>query len=62
MAEEKKNCMICGKAAPVRGGICDPCQQRIRNEALGHQAGERGQAETELKKHGVTPEAPRKKN
>jgi hypothetical protein len=29
---------------------------------LGQQAGERGQAETELKKHGVNPESGRKKN
>ena len=60
MAEEKK-CMICGKAVPLKGGICDPCKDRIRREALGQQAGERGQAETELKKHGVNPESGRKK-
>ena len=63
MAEEKKKCMICGKAAlPLRGGICDPCQDRIRREALGQQAGERGAADTDLKKHGVTPAPPRKKS
>jgi len=40
MAEAKKNCMICGKAAPIlKGGICEPCQERIRREALGEQAG-----------------------
>ena len=61
MANEKK-CMICAKAAPLKGGICDPCQDRIRREALGQQAVERGQAEKELKKHGVTPESGRKKN
>jgi len=61
MAEERK-CMICGKAAPVKGAICDPCQDRIRREALGQQAGERGEAEKELKKHGVTPAPPRKKD
>ncbi len=54
--------MICGKALPLKGGICDPCQERIRGEALGRQAGERGDAERELKKHGVTPEPPRKKD
>jgi hypothetical protein len=61
MAEEKK-CMVCGKAVALKGGICDPCQDRIRREALGQQAGERGQAETELKNHGVNPESGRKKN
>jgi len=50
-----KKCMICAKPAPLKGGICDPCQERIRGEALGRQAGERGQAERELKKHGVNP-------
>jgi hypothetical protein len=62
MAVEKKNCMICGKPALVKGGICDPCQDRIRREALGQQADERGQADRELRKHGVTPEPPKKKN
>lgn len=47
--------MICGKASPLKGGICDPCQERIRGEALGRQTGERSQAERELKKHGVNP-------
>jgi hypothetical protein len=62
MAEEKKkNCMICAKPAALKGGICDPCQDRIRREALGQQAGERGQAETELKKHGVNPSSLGKK-
>ena len=62
MAEEKKKCMVCGKAVALKGGICDPCQDRIRREALGRQAVERGQAEKELKKHGVAPESGRKKN
>jgi hypothetical protein len=55
VAQEQKKCMVCGKATPLKGGICDPCQERIRGEALGRQTGERGQAERELKKHGVNP-------
>lgn len=62
MAEEQKKCMVCAKPAPLKGGICDPCQDRIRREALGQQAGERGRAETELKKHGVDPGSQRKKS
>ena len=62
MAEEPKKCMVCAKAVPLKGGICDPCQDRIRREALGQQAGERDRAETELKKHGVDPESQRKKS
>ena len=60
MAEENKNCMICGKPAAMKGGICDPCQDRIRREALGEQASQGGAAEKELRKHGVAP-APGKK-
>ena len=54
---EKKKCLVCGKLFPiVRGGICDPCQDRIRREAMGEQANVRDQAERELKKQGVNPE------
>lgn len=56
MEQEKKKCMLCGKAVPLKGGICDPCQERIRREAMGEQADIRSQAEKELKKHGVTPD------
>lgn len=46
--------MVCGKPSPMmKGGICDPCQERIRGEALGKGAEVRGQAEKELKKYGV---------
>jgi len=56
MAEAKKNCMICGKAAPIlKGGICEPCQERIRREALGEQAGIGERADRELAKHGINP-------
>jgi hypothetical protein len=56
MSEEKKKCMICGKAAEgLKGGICEPCQDRIRREALGEQAGISDRADRELSKHGVTP-------
>jgi hypothetical protein len=49
--------MVCGQVVPViRGGICDPCQERIRREALGKEADTRAQAEKELKKHGVQPD------
>jgi hypothetical protein len=56
MSEEKKKCMICGKAAAgLKVGICEPCQDRIRREALGEQAGISDRADRELTKHGVTP-------
>lgn len=56
MKQEKKKCMICGKLVPLKGRICDPCQERIRREAMGKQAEVRTQAEKELKKHGVSPD------
>lgn len=61
MEQERKKCMVCGKVATLKGGICDPCQDRIRKEALGKQANVRGEAEKELKKHGVTPDPGTKK-
>lgn len=49
--------MICAKPAPMlKGGICEPCQERIRREALGEQAGIANRAERELAKHGVNPD------
>jgi len=48
--------MICAKpAAVLKGGICDSCQDRIRREAMGEQAGTADRAERELTHHGVTP-------
>lgn len=56
MAEVKNKCMICGKEViALKGGICDPCQDRIRREALGEQAGISDRADRELGKHGVPP-------
>lgn len=55
MNEDKKKCMICGKILAVKGGICEPCQDRIRREAMGEQAGISDQADRELTRHGVTP-------
>jgi hypothetical protein len=54
--DNKQKCMICAKPAEsLKGGICDPCQDRIRREALGEQAGVSERADRELAKHGVTP-------
>jgi len=56
MADAKKRCMICAKeAAVLNGGICGPCQDRIRREAMGQQAGISERADKELSKHGITP-------
>jgi hypothetical protein len=48
--------MICAKMVTVlKGGICEPCQERIRREAMGEQAREIDSAERELARHGVPP-------
>lgn len=56
MAESQKKCMVCAKPSPtLKGGICEPCQDRIRREALGEQEGIGERADRELHRHGVTP-------
>jgi hypothetical protein len=48
--------MICAKRVDsVQGGICEPCRDRIRREALGEQAALSDRADRELSKQGVTP-------
>jgi hypothetical protein len=62
MEQERKKCMICGKPMLlIKGGICDPCQERIRREAMGEHVDARIEAEKELKRHGVTPDSGTKK-
>jgi hypothetical protein len=56
MSEPTKRCMVCGKPMMVlKMSICQPCQDRIRREAMGEQAGTREQADRELAHHGVAP-------
>ena len=56
MGEAAKKCMICAKPADVlKGGICEPCQDKIRREAMGEQSGMAGRAERELTSHGIAP-------
>jgi len=56
MSEASKRCMICAKPSEVlKGGICQPCQERIRREALGEQAGVADRAEREISRQGIAP-------
>ena len=56
MSESTKKCMICAKPAEaLKGGICQPCQERIRREALGEQAGVADRAEQEISRQGIAP-------
>jgi len=56
MSEASKKCMICAKpAVTLQGGICQPCQERIRREAQGEQADVADRAEREISHHGIAP-------
>lgn len=56
MSQAEKKCMVCAKPAPVlKGGICEPCQDKIRREAMGEQARAGEGADRELTRHGVRP-------
>ena len=56
MSEASKRCMICAKPSEtLKGGICLPCQERIRQEALGEQAGVADRAEREISRQGIAP-------
>jgi hypothetical protein len=56
MGEATKKCMICAKPSEsLKGGICQPCEERIRREALGEQAGVADRAEREISRQGIAP-------
>ena len=56
MSEAAKRCMICAKPSELlKGAICQPCQERIRREALGEQAGVADRAEREITRQGIAP-------
>lgn len=45
---------VCAKpSALLKGGICEPCQDRIRREAMGEHAGISDRADRELGRHGI---------
>lgn len=56
MAESAKKCMVCAKPVlELKGGICRPCQDKIRREALGEQARTDENANRELSRQGIDP-------
>ncbi len=58
MAEQPKRCMICGVQEAEHGSICAACADSVKREALGKQANLKQQAEREIRRQGVNPEAP----
>jgi hypothetical protein len=56
MSEAVKKCMICAKPnVELKGGICNPCQDRIRREAMREQDGIADRAEHEISRQGIAP-------
>lgn len=48
--------MVCAKVAPLSGGICEACNEKIRAQAQGNQRDIRDRSDRALRKHGVKPE------
>lgn len=48
--------MVCAKVAPVSGGVCQRCNEKIRAQAQGIQRYTRDRSDRELRKHGAKPE------
>ena len=48
--------MVCAKVTPLSGGICPPCNEKIRAQAQGSQRDIRDRSDRELRKHGVKPD------
>ena len=48
--------MVCAKVAPLNGGICQTCGEKIRAQARGAQQDVRDRSDRALQKHGGKPE------
>ena len=48
--------MVCAKVAPLNGGICEPCNEKIRAQAQRAQRDIRDRSDRELRKHRGKPE------
>jgi len=58
MPETKhRRCMVCAKEFEMAGSVCEACNAKIRGEAAGKKEGLRKEAEREIKRAGVSPEA-----
>ena len=55
-SQPEGRCMVCAKIAPLNGGICQPCNEKIRAQAQGAQRDIRDRSDRELRKHGGKPE------
>jgi len=57
MAEKAKMCMICGMREVETSSICPACAESVKREAMGQQTTLKRQAEKEIRRQGVNPEA-----
>jgi hypothetical protein len=57
MAEKAKMCMLCGMREVETGSICPMCAESVKREAMGQQATVKRQAEREIRRQGVNPDA-----
>jgi hypothetical protein len=57
MAEKPKMCMLCGMREVETSSICATCAESVKREAMGQQATVKRQAEREIRRQGVNPEA-----
>ncbi len=54
--DPQDRCMVCARVAPLSGGICEACNEKIRAQAQGNQRDVRDRSDRALRKHGVKPE------
>ena len=57
MADKPKMCMLCGIREVETSSICPTCAESVKREAMGQQATVKRQAEQEIRRQGVNPEA-----
>ena len=57
MADKPKMCMLCGMREVETSSICPACAEGVKREAMGQQAAVKRQAEKEIRRQGVSPEA-----
>jgi hypothetical protein len=57
MADRSKLCMLCGMREVDISAICPTCAEGVKREAMGQQAAVKRQAEKEIRRQRVNPEA-----
>ena len=58
MADKPRMCMLCGMREVETSAICPTCADGVKREAMGQQVAVKRQAEKEIQRQGINPEAP----